>query len=446
MITYKPIIIQGGRRKDGTYPVKIRITFKGVSRRLPTTLVCRDADLTRSGRIKNATILEKAGELISRMRSTTEGLSPFTLEAWNVDQVVAHIHQALAAESFRLDFFAWGREFIRGKAEGTRAGYTTALNALARFLGRDTLDINDLSRALLVEFQEWADQQPRTYYNYRKGVYQSTSRSNTPGGNSGRWLSRLAHIHQAAKERYNDEDAGRILIPRSPFDTIPRRRVISKGENSLPVEVLQRIIDARPAHPQERTALAAFIVSMGTMGANMADLWEAPAGIAQKWRYFRSKTRERRADRAEVIVRIEPQIAGFIKALQDEADSPWWLPALHRWKSSRIADTMVNKYLRSWCEREGLEPFRFYAARHSFATLARRNGVEKATIDEALGHLGDYRVTDIYAERNWELSWEANARFLELFRWPGEESDNNRTKSGGTDGNQVEGGNGPSSS
>lgn len=127
MITYKAIIIPGGRRKDGTYPVKIRITFKGVSRRLPTTLVARDADLTRSGRIKNATILEKAGELISRMRATTEGLSPFTLEGWEIDQVVAHIRTALSAESFRLDFFAWGREFIQGKAEGTRTGYTTAL-------------------------------------------------------------------------------------------------------------------------------------------------------------------------------------------------------------------------------------------------------------------------------------------------------------------------------
>jgi len=446
MITYKAIIIPGGRRKDGTWPVKIRITFKGVSRRLPTTLVARDADLTRSGKIKNATIIEKAGEFISRMRATCDNLSPFTLEDWDVDQVVDHIRTALSAESFRLDFFAWGREFIQGKAPGTRAGYTTALNALARFLGKDSLDINALSRSLLVEFKEWADKQPRIFFNYRKGEYQTTSHATTPGGNSGRWLSRLAHIHQAAKEKYNDEDAGRILIPRSPFDTIPRRRTLPKGQKPLPVEVIQRIIDARPAVPQERTALAAFIVSMGTMGANLADLWEAPAGIAQKWRYNRSKTRERRQDRAEVIVRIEPQIAGFVKALQDEAGSPWWLPALHRWKSSRIADTMVNKYLRSWCEREGLEPFTFYAARHSFATITRRQGEEKATIDEALGHLGDYRVADIYAERNWELSWDANARFLGLFRWPGDESDNNRTKSGGTDGNQAEGGDGLPSS
>lgn len=96
----------------------------------------------------------------------------------------------------------------------------------------------------------------------------------------------------------------------------------------------------------------------------------------------------------------------------------FWLPALHIWRSSRIANNQVNKYLHDWQEREVLERFNFYAARHTFASLARRLGVEKATVDEALAHVGDYRVTGIYAERNWELSWEANRKVLALFRWP----------------------------
>ena len=122
-------------------------------------------------------------------------------------------------------------------------------------------------------------------------------------------------------------------------------------------------------------------------------------------------------DRAEVVVRVEPEIETFIAILQDR-------PGLRWWKSARIADTQVNKYLRQWAEREGIPPFTFYAARHSFATLARREGVEKATVDEALGHIGDYEIADIYAERNWSLSWEANRKVLELFSWP----DNIRTK------------------
>ena len=58
----------------------------------------------------------------------------------------------------------------------------------------------------------------------------------------------------------------------------------------------------------------------------------------------------------------------------------------------------------------------YYAGRHSWATIARKT-TEKATVDEALGHVGDYRVTDIYAERDWEQVAEANRRVLALFRW-----------------------------
>ena len=424
MITYKPIIIPGGRRKDGTWPVKIRVTFKGVSRRVPTTLTCTDADLTRSKRIKNATILQKAGELIAQMRATCDDLSPFTLEAWTVDQVLDHIREGMLGETFRLDFIAFGREFIRRKDEGTRAGYTTALNAFARFLGRESIDINDITRALLISFQEWADTQPRMFYNYRKGTYQPTAASTVPGGNSGRWLQRLAHIHKAAKERYNDEDSGRILIPRSPFDNIPKPKVFSEGEECLPVEVIQRVIDARPEKPQMRIALAAFVVSFGMMGMNLADMFEGIPVKPGQWQYNRRKTRKKRQDRAKVIVRVEPELAPFLDILNEP-------PGLHWWKSFRVADTMVNKYLREWCEAEGIEPFKFYAGRHSFATLARRHGIELATVDEALGHKGKFPIADIYAERNWALSWEATRKVLDQFSWT--TSDNIRTKSAVTD-------------
>ena len=70
MITFKAIIIPNNRRKDGTYPVKIRVTFKGVVRRLPTTLVCYQQDITRSFKIKNATIIDKANELLCEIKGS----------------------------------------------------------------------------------------------------------------------------------------------------------------------------------------------------------------------------------------------------------------------------------------------------------------------------------------------------------------------------------------
>ena len=399
MITYKPIIIPGGRRRDGTWPVKIRVTFRGVSRRIPTTLVCYDSDLTRSGKIKNASVLERAGQLIAQMRATCDDLSPFTLEAWNVDDVVAHIRSRLSAQTFRLDFFSFADEVIAGKIPHTRAYYQTALNALERYLGRRSLDVNDITRKMLLDFA-----------------------ASVGEVKAARHLAKLGYIYRCAREQYNDEDTGAIRIPRQPFTTMPKIKPLGRGQKALAVEDLQRIIDARPANEFEAVALAAFLLSFTTMGANMADLWAQKRPVDGVWSYERSKTG------IHVEVAPNPKQTAFLKVLQDETGSEWWLPALHRYGSADTATHNVNKWLRIIAGREDLAPFTFYAARKTWATTARRLGIEKATIDDALAHVGDYKMADTYAEKNFALCAAANERVLALFRWP----DDNATKSGDT--------------
>ena len=84
----------------------------------------------------------------------------------------------------------------------------------------------------------------------------------------------------------------------------------------------------------------------------------------------------------------------------------------------KYATAKVNKGLKRWCEDERIPVFTFGAIRHSWATIARYKAkVEKATVDECLCHIGDYRVTDIYLERDWALLDDANRKVLELFRW-----------------------------
>ena len=416
MITFKPIIIQGGRRRDGTYPVKIRVTFKGVVRRLPTTLVCSDSDITRSGHIKNGDILARAGELIERMRQSCADLSPFTLEAWGVDDVVAHIRESLTREDFHLDFFAFADDFILTKQPTTRMAYTTTLNALARFVGERRLDINAITRGMLLDFCSFVDAEGWMHWT-REGLVDSHLPKKVKGGAARAHLLRLSHIFNAAKLRYNDEDTGRVLIPRSPFEGLKKGYPAGQGAKPLPVEVVQALIDTEPRDERERIARAAFLLSLCTMGANMADLWWAKPVAGREWRYNRRKTARRRADGAEARVRLSEPAMRLIRELRGQSEGVWWLLDLHRWQRDTIATMQINRILGRWATDRGFESFTFGAARKTWATLARRLGIEKATVDEGLVHIGDYRVTGIYAERNWSLAWEANDRVLALFRW-----------------------------
>lgn len=416
MITFKAIVISGNKRKDGTYPVNIRVTFKGKTRRLATTLVCTQNDLTRTLKIKNATILSKSDALIARMRDAVKDLSPFDLECQDVDWVVRHIKDNLSQEEFRLDFFEWSDKYVMTKSANTRRAYTCALNTLKRFLGKRAIDINDISRPLLLDFMEMVDNEPWMHYDKGAGKVMPSSQQKIPKGASTRHLAKLEHLFNAAKEKYNDEDAGRILIPRSPFAKIAKVYPASNGQSNIGRELMQKIISCKVDNSVIRTALDIFIVSFGLMGANMADLYDAKP-VQGEWRYNRQKTRTRRADHAEMRVIIPEQLQPYIERLKGKG--AWWLNELHSFASNKdFATSRVNRCLRRWCKENDVEEFTFYAARHTWASLCRNEcKVDKSTIDDCLGHRGSFQVADIYAEKAWGLMTEANRKVLDLFTW-----------------------------
>lgn len=410
-VTFHPVCIASNRRKDGTIPVKIRVTFKGASRRLPTSLVAYPTDLSRTLHIKSPTITARAQELIKRMQDTLADLSPFALEGWDVDRVVAHIRARMSEQSFALDFFAFADGYLQGKTDTTRRAYTAALGALERFLGRRSLDVNAITRALLLDFVAFVDAEPKMRTNPKTGKWEKTGKAKGTGQSS-RHLMKLQHIFNAAKLRYNDDD--RVLIPRSPFDQIPRNYGEPEGEKALALADMQKLIHAH-AEGVERVALDVFLLSFATMGANLADLYAAPKFSGDEWRYCRKKVTSRKA---EMRVTVQPEVSGIVGRLKGRGE--WWLNALHRIASGGASrcTAKVNAALGRIAEREGIRRFTFYAARKSWASYARNDcGIEKATVDEALAHRGDYALADIYITKSWDHLNAANRKVLDLLEW-----------------------------
>lgn len=415
MITFKPVVFAHHKRQDGTFNVKIRITYNRQVRYLPTTLWCTSADLTRGFKLKNNTLIARSQELCNEMRTACADLTLFDLENRDVDFVVDHIKRSLEQEAFHLDFFAWSDEYLNTKTPTTRRNYISALNALERFIGCRELDINSISHPMMMDFVEYVDNAKKMHYDHKSKTWVEGKSEKVSKGASSIYIMKLAHIFNSAKEKYNDEDTGRIVIPRSPFDKIRRYFPPAHGQKNLGVEVMQTIISAQVDDEPTRTALDAFIVSFALMGANMADLYFAVPFKGNVWVYNRTKTRSRRDDHAEMRVDIPVQIKPHLQRLQAKRGA-WWLPALHELNADKDRCTArVNNLLRIWAEANDIEPFTFYAGRHTWASLARKAGVEKAVVDECLVHVGDFKMTDIYAERDWNIINEANQKVLALF-------------------------------
>ena len=60
----------------------------------------------------------------------------------------------------------------------------------------------------------------------------------------------------------------------------------------------------------------------------------------------------------------------------------------------------------------------FYSARHTWATVAYRIGIEKGIINDCLCHVDQaMKVTDIYIEKDWERLWAANSKVMDCLDW-----------------------------
>ena len=416
MITFKAIPSRY-KRRDGLRAVSIRVTYDGRVRWLPTTIMCAAADLTRGGNIKSPDIIAKCNELTDRLRREAASLSPYDLEGRDVDWVMKTLSERMRAQDFRLDFFRWADTFLQSKTSGNRAKYETALNAFARYLGRREIDINEITHAMLVQFADAADSGCKLAYSRRKGIIQ-TDKPRT-GKISPHYLAHLSHIYDGAKDRYNDEDGGAVVIPRSPFrklDMTPPKP--KNAPEPLDVSTIQAMIDT-PLDSPRRASLDVFLASFLLMGVNAADLWEATPPKGKKWVFFRKKTRNRRDDHARIECAILPVLWPYLRRLGAGTSSEWWLPRFHeRGKDASIAGQSVNYHLKKWAAERGMAEFTLGSARHSWATLTRKCRIEKATADDGMGHVGEYRVFDIYAVKDWDAVAEANAKVAALFRWP----------------------------
>lgn len=411
----RPAVYANHKRKDGTYPLKIVVYFKGKERKLATHIICDKQDLTRELKIKQGDALYQARELMEKMRNSIKDLSLYDLEYRDVDFVVNTIKARLAKESFRLDFFQFADGWMKDKKPATRAGYSQAVNAFARFLGKREQDINGISGGMVRDFMEFVNNEPLMYWEKSSGKLIATDKNKTAKGQAPRHARKLGKIFAEAKRKYNDEDIEMILIPRSPFANLDLSTAPSEGQKPLPLEVMQMLISARVDSEVVQSCIDVAVVSFGLMGANLADLYEAEKPSGKRWVYNRKKTRDRRQDKAEMKIDIPSCLEPYIGRLMGESG---WLGRLRKMASSpEHVTSHVNAGLRKWCEQEGIEPFTFYAIRKTWATLARREGVEKALVDECLAHVGDYDLTDIYAERPWHLINEANAKVLQLFKW-----------------------------
>lgn len=422
MLTFKAEILKNKQKADGTYNVKIRMTYNREVKRLSTNIFVRPSDLTKSLKLKNPKFIKEADALV---RQYQEICAALLLESSNysMDEILEFIK--IAQEKNRsIDFILFCKEWIEKTEIKGKKNYKTAVNSFVTYLGKESLPTKQVTKDLVKGFMEYLLERrdKRIAELERQGKRIPSNRAVSL------YLGSIRHLFNEAKKKYNDHDRGIILIPNSPFEgfEVPKQETTRK--RALSPEVIKKIwelpyilniTNGRERFCPYNLAKDCFILSFCLIGMNSADLYncaELEDGVIT---YYRTKTKGRRLDKAQMQVVIPPLIMPLVQKYKDFTGKKIF-NFHHNYSTANNFNRAINAGLKEVGKLLKIEDLEYYAARHSWATIAlNKVGIDKYTVHAALNHIDEaMKVTDIYIERDFEVENEANRKVLEyVFGW-----------------------------
>ncbi|MBS1681922.1 MAG: site-specific integrase [Bacteroidetes bacterium] len=384
-------------KKDGTFAVKLRLTYNREQKYYPInihltsedwkkTLSSKPRQEFKEHRLYFNKIEERAVDII-------KNLQPFSFEGFEkkFDQ----------RPDRSKDVFSYFNAYIQllnnEKRIGTAASYQCAHNSFKKYIvskNRKKLHFEDVTPELLINYEKW--------------MVEEDNSSST----SGIYARCLRTMYNMAIEN------GVIARDFYPFGKrkykIPGSRNVKKA---LALPEIEKLIKYKPVNEAEERARDFYIFSYLCNGANIKDIAKLQFKniSSSSITFIREKTkRATKQNSKPVIAMMLPEIKNIInkwgvntsssndyifQIINDSDDD------LKQFKKIQQATKTINKYMKRIGEKLGISTkLTTYTARHSFATVLKRSGASTEFISESLGH------ADIHTTENYLDSFENNQR------------------------------------
>lgn len=386
-------------KMDGSRKVMIRMVHKRESKRIPTSIVVDEKSVTKSGKIKDQSVIDAIGDLLTYYRKKCNKLS-LSIDSMSINDLYDYLTKKENTEE-KIDFLAFFRKYIEeNKEKKGIKNYKAAYNNLYSFINRPTFWIDELN------------------FDFLKRYEASISGTRSVS----LYISSIRTVFMKAQEQYNDEDRDIIRIPYSPFRKykVPKQNVAEK--RAVDVSFIRAIYklpyqvdkDGKILENRRNLAKDVFILSFMLIGMNSADLYRCYIYEDKFIKYNRSKTKDRRSDKAEIHVEVQTVCNPIFQRYKDRSGKKVF-DFYKRYVNESGFNKAINMGLKQVAKELKMDiNLEFYSARHSWATIARNEvGIDKATVHEALNHVDNsYSVTDLYIKKDFSAINKANKKVL----------------------------------
>ena len=416
MLTINPEIVKIQRQSNECFTVRLRFTLNRKMKRISTSLFATSKDLTKDFKIKPSSPLKREVNNLIRSYQSKCAKLQIELNRYTIDEIMDYLNDEQQKRQ-TIDFIEFSREWIATTTIKGAPNYTTAINALVRFVGEESLNINLITLDFLEQFKVFLikEREERTKKLIQQGKRVPSNRSLSL------YLISIKKLFNEAKKRYNKKEKNLILIPNSPFVDfeIPKQEATRK--RAIPADIIKKVWelpyrDMKKGYKStNRFNLAkdCFILSFCLMGINSADLYNATEMKGNTIIYYRTKTKARRLDNAKMMVDIPKIIHPIIDKYRDKTGRRLF-NFYQYYCDEKGFNKAINYGLKEIGSILGVDDLEYYAARHSWATIAlNKVGIDKYIVHAALNHIDDsMKVTDIYIERDFVNENKANAKVV----------------------------------
>ncbi|MFT3904006.1 MAG: site-specific integrase [Niabella sp.] len=382
--TYKLFLDQRYKKKDNTYPLKIRITINRKTKEIPVDIFIEkkywdDKSQKLKHSLPNYQLIQlKVSKKISDLQERillTENLGNET----SIESIAETIKPRQSASNF----LSFAREQIKLLIEENRIGnsiaYQCAVTKLENYITKKDLKFEDIDYSFLENFNA-----------YMVGQGMRTNAISC-------YLRTIRAIYNKAMKQD---------VVETRFYPFLKYKIKSEKtiNRALTLNELKSIVDIDIAGIGNMTFhRQLFLLSFCLIGINFADLLTLTEEnlINNRIVFHRKKTKK------VYSIKVLPKIMELITSLQQtQSPTGYLLPFIDKTKTPLQQKKDIglvihanNDNMKKIAEMAGVKkPISTYYARYSWANIAKSVGYSKDLIAEALGHEYGNKVTGIYLE------------------------------------------------
>jgi integrase len=393
MIGATTAIVQDTRiqKKDGTYAIKLRITYNREQKYFPLGkfLTKEDWEIYKSGKHRNKKLKELEIYLSAIENKAVKIID--NMERFSLVEFLNQFNDKPQNKSFVLDALKERhKKLTDNKRISTALTYQYTIKSIEdylKFIKRKKLTFSDTTPELLQSFEDWMTANDKSITT------------------TGMFLRNLRTILNQAIE-----DG---LLPRENYPFSKNKYQIPSARNTkkaLTIENIKKFVEHVPKTDAEARAKDLWLFSYLCNGVNIKDIAKLKYKNldAKRISFIRAKTERSTKSNQKSITAIRiPEINTIIEKFGNKYNEPedYVFPILSQhdtpeqeYAKIQQATKTINKYTKRIGKELGFElSLTTYTARHSFATVLKRLGAPIEFISESLGH-NNLRTTESYLD------------------------------------------------